>query len=469
MTDANPYNYNLPVGPEMFFGRETDVKRLTDALTATPGDSVALIGGRRMGKTSLLEALLRTFETQAAAIPDRLSVVVFLDLSGEWLETVTGFFKLICTEVAFTLDEQLPDELQEETFVLKEGRPPAPAFRKLLEGWGREAMVQTGKRLRLMLLLDECEQTVEQPWASDLYSALRYLLVGRTTRTLLKVVMVGSHGFLTQVRQHGSPLRNVLKYHTLGVLNAAATRDLIVGPTGGTLSEEIVRTVIDQSGGHPFFTQYLMHHLWERGLEGATSETARQIAAQFPHERGDLHDWTQSIGATGASAYRVLVQEGRALTEAQIRADLEPAPLDLVQALDALCYYGLAQYDSNEETYRVGGEMFRRWFVDNLAPTVTVSRAQAVPPAGSQAAPIVVPAAHVAGDEPARDESVLDSLRRQLTQEQENLRLVEERKSQYVQEEDTPLQLIKNERHLLKRIAELEQQIEELEQSSDAE
>ena len=57
------------------------------------------------------------------------------------------------------------------------------------------------------------------------------------------------------------------------------------------------------------------------------------------------------------------------------------------------------------------------------------------------------------------------SLRRQLAKARDNLRLIQERKSQYVMETDVPLQLIKEEQHLLERIEELERRIEELEQS----
>ena len=56
-------------------------------------------------------------------------------------------------------------------------------------------------------------------------------------------------------------------------------------------------------------------------------------------------------------------------------------------------------------------------------------------------------------------------LRRQLAEARENLRLIHERKSQFVLETDVPLRLIKEERRLLARIAELQQRIEELEQS----
>jgi len=55
------------------------------------------------------------------------------------------------------------------------------------------------------------------------------------------------------------------------------------------------------------------------------------------------------------------------------------------------------------------------------------------------------------------------SLRRQLEEARENLSLIEERKSQYVLEVDVPLQLIKEERHLTNRIAELEREVGVLE------
>lgn len=52
VSNRNPYNYNLPVSSEMFFGRHDDVNNFYTQLATIPGDSMALIGGRRMGKTS---------------------------------------------------------------------------------------------------------------------------------------------------------------------------------------------------------------------------------------------------------------------------------------------------------------------------------------------------------------------------------------------------------------------------------
>jgi len=77
--------------------------------------------------------------------------------------------------------------------------------------------------------------------------------------------------------------------------------------------------------------------------------------------------------------------------------------------------------------------------------------------------------AKVAQAATSRSGTELTSLCCQLAEARENLRLIQERKSQYVMETDIPLQMIKEEQHLLKRIEELEQHIEELQQASSGE
>lgn len=62
-------------------------------------------------------------------------------------------------------------------------------------------------------------------------------------------------------------------------------------------------------------------------------------------------------------------------------------------------------------------------------------------------------------DAPGPADAGIESLRRQLSEALENLRLLQERKAEYVMSTDVPLQLIKEERRLLERIEELEQAI----------
>src|SRR5512136_2513950 len=54
------------------------------------------------------------------------------------------------------------------------------------------------------------------------------------------------------------------------------------------------------------------------------------------------------------------------------------------------------------------------------------------------------------------------SLQKQLSEAEENLRLIDERIAQYVQEVDVPLQLVKDQRRLQRWIARLQRQLAEL-------
>jgi hypothetical protein len=58
----------------------------------------------------------------------------------------------------------------------------------------------------------------------------------------------------------------------------------------------------------------------------------------------------------------------------------------------------------------------------------------------------------------------IQSLRKQIAEIEENMRLIAERKSEYVQETDIPVQLIKEERRLEARLAELQTQLRRTEE-----
>lgn len=61
LTKANPFNTTGATPRQMFFGREEEEGRLRDLLTA---NSAALIGGRRIGKTSLLQATIESLQEE---------------------------------------------------------------------------------------------------------------------------------------------------------------------------------------------------------------------------------------------------------------------------------------------------------------------------------------------------------------------------------------------------------------------
>lgn len=365
----NPYNYNLPVGPEMFYGRQKQLDYAVTQLLAVRGDSIALIGGRRMGKTSFLEALERALrQAIVEQPPDRpLPLPLFIDFTGADVTSAHAFLRCVIQESAGgwphpdgRLIPGLPDASPGQG-------PPGHEFRDLLKLWAQQVSDAFHRPPRLILLLDECEHIVNHAWTTGLYRVLRFVLDNASARHLLNVVMAGSHRFHTQVYQAGSPLENILQYHDyrLYAFDRVSAEALIQEPTGQRTPPAVAEAVWAESGGHPFLIQYLMHTLCKGDLAASTPADVVTAAVGFPRGRPDFHKWLDAMGPTAVAAYRTLVEAGVPCSVAAIRARITPAD-NLEGILEALRYHGLV--GGHDDTYWATAGMFRRWFLNNYLP-----------------------------------------------------------------------------------------------------
>ncbi len=361
MTRANPYNYTLPTTQKMFSGREDDLDILAHQLTTTPGNSFLLVGGRRMGKTSLLEALEQVLKTKKN-IQSLIPVPITLDLMGANIDSLASFFYTLCEASEGIVEKMLPKEIY-ISYHSHENKSPLQIFQLALENWNELFKDEYRRRLRLILLLDECEEILGHQWSLSVLGALRSLLIGQKTRDILKVVMAGSHHLLTQTKQRGSPLWPILTPHKLKVLSFQETSELITKPAKVNISTQTIQAIVSQSGGHAFLTQYIMYHLWERGIENATPELVEHIATIFPGQPSDFRDWFNCFGSTGRMVYNALVRSSGSVQEETIIRTIRAVPLEVVDALDMLCYHGLILKEANRATYQVTSEMFRSWFI----------------------------------------------------------------------------------------------------------
>jgi len=185
----------------------------------------------------------------------------------------------------------------------------------------------------------------------------------------MRVVLAGSGHFLAEVTNRGSPLWNVLKLHYLTAFDEATIRQLIGWVHG--VPPTVADAVWKKTGGHPFITQYLMHYLWRGGVSSAGLEDVERVARQFFHERRhDLDGWRRAIGPSGQAAYRLLLATERWLEEKDAVQALRERGMEAIQGLMALCYHGLAIHDGSWSRYRWTGQLFREWFLQNVAQDI---------------------------------------------------------------------------------------------------
>lgn len=359
MKSMNSYNFNLPVHQDMLYGRSQDLGTLLDHLTGATGDSVALIGGRRIGKTSLLEAVARSLEDRNLESNRTVFLPVILDMSA--FNTMAELFRTAHSEMCQVLSRSFTG-WSEARPITSDTLDTPRDFANMIKRLTNEVRDRLGRFVRWILLLDECEHLVDRFPTERPRTVLRFLLQKPDIRDSIKVVMAGSHSFLTNIREPGSPVQNVLVTHFLGVLTEEATMSLINEPTGNQLPVAVARIVAEYSGGHPFLTQYIMHFLCREGLQQGNEESLGRIVDRFAHERDDFRQWCLDLGEESLLVYSRLCRRQAPTSENELRSELGLRTTYLLMALDALCYHGVVVNEGHQNRYRITGRMFKDWF-----------------------------------------------------------------------------------------------------------
>jgi hypothetical protein len=365
----NPFHFQPATAGE-FVGRWSLVDEMELEVRIGHG-SFACIGGRRFGKTSLLTVLLERLQGTSPQCPTSVVVPLFVDPTLNNLASPEAFFGAVLWALhARTTDSEphastgsaerrvsLAGTGIEQVF--KDGRPEVSAagFAEIVSRVF-ERLEHVGGPQRLVLLVDEMDSLLDYPWHKDLLAQLRAILVALRLR--LRVVLAGSHHFLNEVTDRGSPLVNMLDLRYLVSLDRSSINLMMDRAVG--LREPARRAVWKYAGGHPFLVQYLLRSVWETGPSRASAEHVASAADRFP-QQGSIHlkGWIAALGEAGLKTYDIFARSDGALARAEIMDRV--AEPDVVGSLTALSYHGFIAPNEKWTTYRRNGDLFRDWFL----------------------------------------------------------------------------------------------------------
>lgn len=374
----NPYNYHLPVQrDEMFFGRADLVQTLIEKLTQPLPISVALFGGRRSGKTSLLRKLERDMRARPSHAGVRQLIPWYYDpQAGYPIASGDDFFMLALEMLRQSLEHMAPERIATERMALdtatcsseqlqasyqtQRQMGPSRAFETAF----RLLASQAARPIRFVLLIDEAETLLAAPWGSNLRPNLRYLLSNSSITDSLALVMSGSTRFHVQIVEKDSPLENILTHHTLTNLDREAAVALAREPNGSRLSLEAAEEVWRQTGGHPCLIQFILHELWD-DLDHCTVEDVQEVAAEFGDQVDHFDRWRDALGETGMRVYRWLYRQTEPARYTNVRTEFPDINgSDLQRTLDMLAYHGLINIEGHgrHAEYSIAGTMFREWY-----------------------------------------------------------------------------------------------------------
>jgi photosystem II stability/assembly factor-like uncharacterized protein len=250
----SPFIVNGPVPPQMFFGREKEIRQLVDHASSR---NFAIVGNRKIGKTSLLNRVENYLGQQS---------IYVLRMDCQTVRQPEDFYILFERVSNHPLIERTPDE------------------------FGITMMeISKVSQTPLVLMIDELDDLldVESRNGESLISVWRQL----ANAGVCHFIFCGSKMLALQLRNSASAMFNFPEQITLSYLRREETDEVISRPleTLGVVIQDkkvVLESVWDLTSGHPNVSQFVGRAL----VEAANRRKDRKI---YPEDIEAL--WSDSI------------------------------------------------------------------------------------------------------------------------------------------------------------------------------
>ncbi|GEM_PF-749619 len=332
----NPFYYGNPVSHEQFLGRRRELRRIVGRITNL-GQSTAIVGEPRSGKTSLL-LYLAAPETRAGLYgTEGVRRLIFSYLDAQTLgETLSQpqFWDYVLGPLVETLVTPAP------------ASPVAAAYRACQqECYAPLALERLFVQLeaadqRLVLLLDEFDLLLHHPQLNqtEFFGSLRSL--ASRSRGALALVTAGRSTLAQlntatqELSRTGSPYFNFLSEVTLGPLTPKDASALL-SRAGDRFTTADVQFCTAVAGGHPYLLQAVASELWDAYEEDPEDAAAlrQEVAEQlYPEVSLTLKDtwrlWAPEVRCAFVSATLQQLQHLRQCLGPLPAARPRPTPHD---------------------------------------------------------------------------------------------------------------------------------------------
>jgi hypothetical protein len=336
LTMVSPYVSSGPVSENMFFGRDYELK----AIVRTIRDrSFAIVGGRKIGKTSVLSKVHRLMEAAGPAVVGR----------GDRTRTGTPTYHPFYLDCQHVMDyAEFFGDLAIKTGVEVRSTSPGELRRMILR------YRQQHPDGLIVLLLDEVDKLLTY----DLHRQTRLFRVFRalSQEGLCRLVFCGERQLNAGLHDPGSPLFNFCSIMRLSYLTPRDAARMIQEPMAamGMVFEDpdaVIEGIIGISSCHPSIVQAICQMLVVRANERGdriirlddlarlrTSEEFRELFLEVTW--GNATPLERLISVLMVPSPRFTAAEVRAALRTHA-CEVSPAAVD--DALEGLCLFSILQ------------------------------------------------------------------------------------------------------------------------------
>ena len=357
----NPYNISKPAEGEMFVGRSDVLEEIIDRGLKDSGMPSIVVGGRRLGKTSLLFRIVSLLRKSPYASDATWIIPAYLDFKKITpLNSPDKFWRALVDNTVQTLRKNMPylDLKNVEAQISQDDANNFDRFTSHLNTLMETIIPRLGK-VRIVFLIDEMEEMLGQEWTDSALGHLRWLHYSSPMRGSVSFVLTGFKDLHTYKEKVGSPLTNIALTQTLSVLSYEESIELMTKPLKVPPTQTIQNEIYRQSGGHPFLIQYLMWRICHNNPVVATKDDVEEAIDIFHRQRDDFQNWWGSLSEMEQKVYALLARDEHGMLKEDICAKLGIEKKKAGDALNFLCYLGIAKQEQNH--FCVSSLMFRDW------------------------------------------------------------------------------------------------------------
>ena len=267
----NPFQYGGVVGKDAFCNRQKELADLVKAMKNS--ERLFVYSERRIGKTSLIRQALER-------LPKRQFLSAYIDLwptDGEESFAIASA-KAIAESMASTAGRMLETARQffgrltplisadaagnpQISFEFARSGIKTPDLVEVLSAPGK---IAAKRERRVVIVFDEFQRILE--YSSDL--AERSLRTAIQNQKGVSYIFLGSRKHLIQEMfvDQSRPLYRAGGHYPLGPISTQDWLPFIRDRFRGSdklISDSLIRSICQRTGGHPFYTQHLCHAIWE--------------------------------------------------------------------------------------------------------------------------------------------------------------------------------------------------------------
>lgn len=376
---ASPFFYGSSVPTENFLNQKRPLRRIVGRLY-NHGQSSAIIGEPRTGKTSLLEYIQEP-DLRNKLYGEQADKLIFsmidIQMLGSEFTANEFWLQALKPVVSDVVDSASESELAKQYRLCEENHFGTFTLETLFR-----LLHQADKRF--VLLLDEFDELLNHPVlnSAEFFGGLR-ALASRSKGAF--ALVIASRISLSRLNERtkndikftGSPYFNIFDEFTLGPFPERHVATLLARGSVRFTAEDR-RAIRDVAGGHPFLLQAAAARMWDSYEEGLTddAEARRLQMGTRIYREHRLHfsdTWGVWAPATRKAFTTVaLVSAGKYLPDRAFFTQAFTQNLrDFQRELDDLMVAGLVTEDvSSECGWRVTQECMLWWLMDELVRVV---------------------------------------------------------------------------------------------------